>query len=78
MTREIIDFAEIVEFIDAPVSTYSSGMRVRLGFAVAANLEPEILTVDEVLAVGDIAFPQKCLGKMEDVTQVSRACDSVQ
>ena len=57
-------FAEIEKFIDTPVKRYSSGMYVRLAFAVAAHLEPEILLVDEVLAVGDIAFQKKCLGKM--------------
>ena len=64
---EIIDFAEIGQFIDTPVKRYSSGMTVRLAFAVAAHLEPEILIVDEVLAVGDAAFQKKCLGKMQDV-----------
>ena len=64
---EIVDFAEVERFLDTPVKRYSSGMQVRLGFAVAAHLEPEILVVDEVLAVGDAAFQQKCLGKMEDV-----------
>ena len=66
---EIIDFAEIEQFIDTPVKRYSSGMYVRLAFAVAAHLEPEILVVDEVLAVGDAAFQKKCLGKMGDVAQ---------
>ncbi len=65
---EIVDFAEIEKFLDTPVKRYSSGMYVRLAFAVAAHLEPEILIVDEVLAVGDIAFQKKCLGKMEDVS----------
>jgi lipopolysaccharide transport system ATP-binding protein len=65
---EIVDFAEISEFIDTPVKRYSSGMYVRLAFAVAAHLEPEILIVDEVLAVGDIQFQKKCLGKMQDVS----------
>lgn len=65
----IVDFAEIEQFLDTPVKRYSSGMRVRLGFAVAAHLTPEILIVDEVLAVGDVAFQNKCLGKMEDVSQ---------
>jgi lipopolysaccharide transport system ATP-binding protein len=60
----IVDFAEIDEFIDTPVKFYSSGMYVRLAFSVAAHLEPEILLVDEVLAVGDIAFQKKCLGKI--------------
>lgn len=64
---EIVDFAEVEKFLDTPVKRYSSGMYVRLAFAVAANLEPEILIVDEVLAVGDSAFQKKCLGKMEDV-----------
>jgi len=64
---EIVAFAEIAEFIDTPVKRYSSGMYVRLAFAVAAHLEPEILIVDEVLAVGDYEFQRKCLGKMKDV-----------
>lgn len=64
---EIVAFSEIEKFIDTPVKRYSSGMYVRLAFAVAAHLEPEILIVDEVLAVGDQAFQQKCLGKMQDV-----------
>lgn len=66
---EIVAFAEIDRFLDTPVKRYSSGMYVRLGFAVAAHLEPEILIVDEVLAVGDAAFQKKCLGKMRDVAQ---------
>ena len=66
---EIIAFAEIDRFVDTPVKRYSSGMYVRLAFAVAAHLEPEILIVDEVLAVGDAAFQQKCLGKMGDVSK---------
>jgi lipopolysaccharide transport system ATP-binding protein len=65
---EIVDFAEIEKFLDTPVKRYSSGMYVRLAFAVAAHLEPEILLVDEVLAVGDAQFQKKCLGKMEDVS----------
>ena len=65
---EIVDFSEIEKFLDTPVKRYSSGMYVRLAFAVAAHLEPEILIVDEVLAVGDAAFQKKCLGKMEDVS----------
>lgn len=69
---EIVDFAEIEKFIDTPVKRYSSGMYVRLAFAVAAHLEPEILVVDEVLAVGDIAFQRKCLGKMGEVAQQGR------
>lgn len=65
---EIVDFAEVEKFLDTPVKRYSSGMYVRLAFAVAAHLEPEILVVDEVLAVGDASFQKKCLGKMEDVS----------
>jgi len=64
---EIVAFAEVERFLDTPVKRYSSGMYVRLAFAVAAHLEPEILVVDEVLAVGDAAFQRKCLGKMRDV-----------
>lgn len=66
---EIIDFAGVEKYIDTPVKRYSSGMYVRLAFAVAAHLEPEILIVDEVLAVGDAEFQKKCLGKMNDVNQ---------
>jgi lipopolysaccharide transport system ATP-binding protein len=66
---EIVDFSGVEKFIDTPVKRYSSGMYVRLAFAVAAYLEPEILLVDEVLAVGDVEFQKKCLGKMQDVTQ---------
>jgi lipopolysaccharide transport system ATP-binding protein len=69
---DIVDFAEIGEFLDTPVKRYSSGMYVRLAFAVAAHLEPEILIVDEVLAVGDAAFQKKCLGKMKDVARTGR------
>ncbi len=69
---EIVAFAELEKFIDTPVKHYSSGMYVRLAFAVAAHLEPEILLVDEVLAVGDINFQKKCLGKMEDVARAGR------
>jgi len=69
---EIVAFAEVERFIDTPVKHYSSGMAVRLAFAVAAHLEPEILLVDEVLAVGDTAFQKKCLGKMGDVTREGR------
>ncbi len=69
---QIVDFAEIEKFLDTPVKRYSSGMYVRLAFAVAAHLEPEILVVDEVLAVGDAAFQRKCLGKMQDVAGVGR------
>ncbi|MBS1752141.1 MAG: ABC transporter ATP-binding protein [Bacteroidetes bacterium] len=66
---EIVAFAEIEKFLDTPVKRYSSGMYVRLAFSVAAHLEPEILIVDEVLAVGDAQFQKKCLGKMEDVSR---------
>ena len=69
---EIVAFAEVEKFLDTPVKRYSSGMRVRLAFAVAAHLEPEILVVDEVLAVGDGAFQKKCLGKMGDVAKEGR------
>jgi len=69
---EIVAFAEIEKFIDTPVKHYSSGMYVRLAFAVAAHLEPEILLVDEVLAVGDLAFQKKCLGKMGDIAKKGR------
>src|SRR6266849_1034325 len=69
---EIVAFAETEEFLDTPVKHYSSGMTVRLAFAVAAHLEPEILIVDEVLAVGDLAFQKKCLGKMNDVARAGR------
>jgi lipopolysaccharide transport system ATP-binding protein len=69
---EIVKFAEIEKFIDTPVKRYSSGMYVRLAFAVAAHLEPEILLVDEVLAVGDIAFQKKCMGKMGEVARGGR------
>jgi lipopolysaccharide transport system ATP-binding protein len=69
---EIVAFSEIEKFIDTPVKRYSSGMYMRLAFAVAANLEPEILLVDEVLAVGDAAFQKKCLGKMGDVARQGR------
>ena len=66
---EIVSFAEVEQFLDTPVKRFSSGMYVRLAFAVAAHLEPEILIVDEVLAVGDLQFQRKCLGKMEEVSQ---------
>jgi lipopolysaccharide transport system ATP-binding protein len=69
---EIVAFSEVENFIDTPVKRYSSGMYVRLAFAVAAHLEPEILIVDEVLAVGDVAFQKKCLGKMGDVAREGR------
>jgi lipopolysaccharide transport system ATP-binding protein len=68
----IVSFAEIDKFLDTPVKRYSSGMYVRLAFAVAAHLEPEILLVDEVLAVGDTAFQKKCLGKMDDLAKEGR------
>lgn len=68
---EIVAFAEVEQFLDVPVKRYSSGMYVRLAFAVAAHLDPEILIVDEVLAVGDIHFQRKCLGKMKDVAKTS-------
>lgn len=69
---EIVAFAEVEKFIDTPVKHYSSGMYVRLAFAVAAHLEPEILIIDEVLAVGDVAFQKKCLGKMGEVSKQGR------
>lgn len=69
---EIVEFAEVEKFLDTPVKHYSSGMYVRLAFAVASSLEPEILVVDEVLAVGDSRFQKKCLGKMEDASQSGR------
>ncbi len=69
---EIVEFSEVGQFIDTPVKRYSSGMYLRLAFAVAAHLEPEILVVDEVLAVGDAEFQRKCLGKMSDVAQQGR------
>ncbi len=70
--EEIVEFAEVKDFLDTPVKRYSSGMYVRLAFAVAAHLEPEILIVDEVLAVGDAAFQKKCIGKMKDVSNSGR------
>jgi lipopolysaccharide transport system ATP-binding protein len=69
---EIVEFAEVERFIDTPVKRYSSGMYMRLAFSVAAHLEPDILIVDEVLAVGDAAFQRKCLGKMGNVAQTGR------
>jgi lipopolysaccharide transport system ATP-binding protein len=69
---EIVEFADVRAFIDTPLKRFSTGMQVRLAFAVAAHLEPEILLVDEVLAVGDFEFQKKCLGKMEDVTKGGR------
>lgn len=69
---EIVGFSGVEDFVDTPVKRYSSGMKVRLGFAVAAHLEPEILIVDEVLAVGDVEFQQRCLGKMDEVAGSGR------
>ncbi|MCG3209410.1 MAG: Vitamin B12 import ATP-binding protein BtuD [Anaerolineae bacterium] len=69
---EIVDFSGVEQFLDTPVKRYSSGMKVRLAFSVAAHLEPEILMVDEVLAVGDAEFQKKCLGKMGDITKAGR------
>ena len=69
---EIVEFAGIEQFLDTPVKRYSSGMQVRLGFAVAAHLEPEILFIDEVLAVGDAEFQKKCLGKMSEIGEAGR------
>lgn len=69
---EIVDFSGVEDFIDTPIKRYSSGMKVRLAFSVAAHLEPEILIIDEVLAVGDVIFQQKCLGKMEEVAHAGR------
>src|SRR2546425_6265957 len=69
---EIVAFAEVEQFIDTPLKHYSSGMQMRLAFAVAAHLEPELLLIDEVLAVGDAAFQQKCLGKMKEVHSLGR------
>ena len=66
---DIIDFAGIARYIDTPIKRYSSGMRVRLGFAIAAHLEPEILIVDEVLAVGDAEFQKRAIGKMQDISK---------
>ena len=73
---DIVEFSEIGEFLDTPVKRYSSGMFVRLAFAVAAHLEPEILLVDEVLAVGDLGFQRKCLGKMEQIASAGRTVSS--
>src|SRR5580698_2349998 len=69
---QIVDFAEVERFLDTPLKFYSTGMQMRLAFAVAAHLEPEILLVDEVLAVGDIEFQKKCLGKMSEVSRGGR------
>jgi lipopolysaccharide transport system ATP-binding protein len=69
---EIVAFAGVERYLDTPVKRYSSGMKVTLGFAVAAHLEPEILIVDEVLAVGDAEFQKKAIGKMEEVSQTGK------
>src|SRR6185503_18664965 len=69
---EIVAFAEVEKFLDTPVKRYSSGMYVRLAFAVAAHLETEILVIDEVLAVGDVAFQRKCLGKIDALSHSGR------
>ena len=68
---EIVAFAEVERFLDTPLKHFSTGMQMRLAFAVAAHLEPEILLVDEVLAVGDIEFQKKCLGKMQDISKAA-------
>jgi lipopolysaccharide transport system ATP-binding protein len=68
----IIDFSQVEQYIDTPVKRYSSGMYVRLAFAVAAHLQPEILIVDEVLAVGDVDFQKKCIDKMKEVSKAGR------
>src|SRR4029077_13259940 len=70
---DIVAFAEVEKFIDTPVKRYSSGMYVRLAFAVEAHLEPEILIIDEVLAVGDMAFQSKCLEKIKDIKKNAKA-----
>ena len=69
---EIVDFADLGQFIDNPVKTYSSGMYVRLAFAVAINVDPELLLIDEILAVGDVTFQQKCMEKFVDFRQQGR------
>jgi lipopolysaccharide transport system ATP-binding protein len=69
---EIVDFSGVEEFLDTPVKRFSSGMQVRLGFSVAAHLDPEILLIDEVLAVGDAEFQKKCLGKMDEISNGGR------
>ena len=74
---EIVEFAEVAQFLDTPVKRYSSGMHVRLAFAVAAHLQPEILIIDEVLAVGDARFQEKCLGKMTNVAREGRTIQFV-
>ena len=75
---EIVAFSGVADFLDTPLKRYSSGMQVRLAFAVAAHLEPEILLVDEVLAVGDAAFQKKCLGKMGKVKKRAGSSESIQ
>lgn len=70
--NEIVEFSGVEKFLDTPVKRYSSGMYIRLAFAVAANLQPDILIVDEVLAVGDAEFQKKCLGKMQEVGKDGR------
>ena len=65
--QEIVDFADLENFLDSPIKNYSSGMKARLGFAVATMVKPEILIVDEILAVGDIAFRKKCEKRMQDM-----------
>ena len=74
---EIVAFAEVEKFLDTPVKHFSSGMYMRLAFSVAAHLEPEILLVDEVLAVGDASFQAKCLGKMGTVAREGGQCCSL-
>ena len=69
---EIVAFGEVADFIDTPIKHYSTGMQMRLAFAVAAHFEPQILLVDEVLAVGDLAFQKKCLGKMDQAARTGR------
>ena len=75
---EIVAFSGVADFLDTPLKRYSSGMQVRLAFAVAAHLEPEILVVDEVLAVGDVAFQRKCLGQMGKVKKRAGSSESIQ
>ena len=70
--EEIVSFADVERFLDTPVKRYSSGMLVRLAFAVAAHLDPEILLIDEVLSVGDVGFQKKCLAKMQEVSKEGR------
>jgi ABC-type polysaccharide/polyol phosphate transport system ATPase subunit len=70
--EQIIDFAELDEFIDSPIKQYSSGMYMRLGFAIATEVDPDILLIDEILAVGDAAFQQKCLARIDEFRQRSK------